>query len=151
MNWGCCIDGIVLHGHCLRKPPLCWTLETAELLMWWWWDCHQHCCDVLASAAGGAPPLSLSSHVRVHQTWIQYDPLVLSNRLPPPPKEFCPLNNYGDGLYLWFESSSSGSSPSVFGGVLRVMGPTARPGLISEKKNNVSIPSHRFSSSSYAN
>ena len=45
-------------------------------------SCHQHCCDVLASAAGGAPPLSLSSHVRVHQTWIQHDPYVLSSKPP---------------------------------------------------------------------
>ena len=43
-------------------------------------SCQQHCCDVLASAAGGAPPLSLSSHVRVHQTWIQHDPHVLSSQ-----------------------------------------------------------------------
>ena len=66
-------DVIVSLDHCSMsktlRHPLCWTLDKV------------YKCDhvALAFAAGGAPPLSLSSHVWVHQTWIQHDPYVLSS------------------------------------------------------------------------
>ena len=70
---------VQINLHC----QLCGTLELGPQSSCTLGEgCHQHCCYVLASAAGGAPPLSLSSNVRVHQTWIQHDPHVLSSTPP---------------------------------------------------------------------